>query len=368
MAGFDATFSAPKSLSVWWALSGDEGLAECHDVAVRAVVGCIERYGSTTRIRSDGRRLHPDSAGLDGGGVPPDHVSRLDDPQLHSHVVISSKVQTDDGRWLALDARTLKGYQRALGGMYQSVLRPNSPPGTGWRSVTIVKGQAEIAGVPTELLEQFSKRTAQVDAAFHGQAGRVLRPARAGTRPRRSAAPSAARPRADTRGHKSGHGVADCAPSGSTEAAAVGVTPDSFRDRIDSRRHASHRVGRADVGDRGGGGVVASGVRRGIASTCCSALCDTPAPNPASAVPDWAAVLERDVDRVLDTCVDLDPTGADSATPLAMGGRCGSSRSARHYTSDARARPGGAHLVVGDRRPTRPDRTLAPRSSADGSM
>ena len=34
VAGFDATFSAPKSLSVWWALTGDEGLAESHDVAV----------------------------------------------------------------------------------------------------------------------------------------------------------------------------------------------------------------------------------------------------------------------------------------------------------------------------------------------
>ena len=72
VAGFDATFSAPKSLSVWWALSGDEGLAECHDVAVRAVVGCIEKYGSTTRIRSNGHRLHPEIQGLDGGGVPPD--------------------------------------------------------------------------------------------------------------------------------------------------------------------------------------------------------------------------------------------------------------------------------------------------------
>ena len=38
VAGFDATFSAPKSLSVWWALTGDDGLAECHDVAVAAVV------------------------------------------------------------------------------------------------------------------------------------------------------------------------------------------------------------------------------------------------------------------------------------------------------------------------------------------
>ena len=38
VAGFDATVSAPKSLSVWWALTGDPGLAECHDVAVQAVV------------------------------------------------------------------------------------------------------------------------------------------------------------------------------------------------------------------------------------------------------------------------------------------------------------------------------------------
>ena len=50
-------------------------------------------------------------------------TSRADDPQLHTHAVISAKVQTDDGRWLALDARYLKRNQRMLGGLYQSVLR-----------------------------------------------------------------------------------------------------------------------------------------------------------------------------------------------------------------------------------------------------
>ena len=34
VSGFDATFSAPKSLSVWWALTGDHRLLEAHDVAV----------------------------------------------------------------------------------------------------------------------------------------------------------------------------------------------------------------------------------------------------------------------------------------------------------------------------------------------
>ena len=87
----------------------------------------------------------------------------MDDPQLHSHVVISSKVQTADGRWLALDARTLKGFQRALGGMYQSVLRAEVTARYGVAWGDIAKGQAEIAGIGADVLEVFSKRTVQVD-------------------------------------------------------------------------------------------------------------------------------------------------------------------------------------------------------------
>lgn len=45
-------------------------------------------------------------------------TSRADDPQLHTHLVNSSKVQTADGRWLALDARMLKRYQCTLGDFY----------------------------------------------------------------------------------------------------------------------------------------------------------------------------------------------------------------------------------------------------------
>lgn len=162
VAGFDATVSAPKSVSVLWALTGDTGFAECHDVAVQAVVNHLERYGSTTRVRSNGGRLHPDSQGLMVAAFR-QTTSRLDDPQLHTHVVISGKVQTGDGRWLALDARFLKGHQRALGGLYQSVLRAELTARYGVAFGEIVNGQAEIDGVPPELLELFSKRTVEVD-------------------------------------------------------------------------------------------------------------------------------------------------------------------------------------------------------------
>jgi conjugative relaxase-like TrwC/TraI family protein len=122
VSGFDATFSAPKSLSEWWALTGDHRLLEAHDLAVTAALAHLERFGSTTRIRANGGRLHPDTNGLTIATFR-QTTSRADDPQIHTHAVISAKVQTRDGRWLAFDARYLKRHQRMLGGLYQSVLR-----------------------------------------------------------------------------------------------------------------------------------------------------------------------------------------------------------------------------------------------------
>jgi len=45
VAGFDATFSAPKSLSVLWALTRDDRLLEAHDTAVAVTLRFLERSG-----------------------------------------------------------------------------------------------------------------------------------------------------------------------------------------------------------------------------------------------------------------------------------------------------------------------------------
>jgi conjugative relaxase-like TrwC/TraI family protein len=222
VAGFDATFSAPKSLSVWWALSGDRGLLEAHDLAVCTALEHLERYGATTRIRRDGRRLHPDTLGLSVATFR-QTTSRADDPQLHTHAVISSKVQTEDGRWWALDARYLKRHQRMLGGLYQSVLRAELTHRYGITWEPIVNGQAEIAGMPAELLEAFSKRAGQVDAALAVKVGDFrVRQGRDPSRWERAVLEREAS--ADTRVHKTGRPVADLLERWRDEAAELGWT------------------------------------------------------------------------------------------------------------------------------------------------
>ena len=223
VAGFDATFSAPKSVSVLWALTQDHRLLEAHDVAVRAALAHLERFGSTTRIRAAGGRLHPDTGGL-SIAVFRQTTSRADDPQLHTHAVVSAKVRTSSGRWLALDARYLKHHQRMLGGVYQSVLRNELAHRVGVEWGPIVNGQAEIAGVPAELLAVFSKRTAEVDQAVGVKVAEFR--SREGRDPTRWERAALTREAAvDTRNHKTGNGVADLQTRWINEAIGAGFDP-----------------------------------------------------------------------------------------------------------------------------------------------
>ena len=317
VAGFDATVSAPKALSVWWALTGDPGLAECHDVAVQAVVKYVERFGATTRVRSNGGRLHPDTQGLTVGAFR-QTTSRADDPQLHTHLVISAKVQTDDGRWLALDARLLKGHQRALGGLYQSVLRAELTDRYGVAFTEIVKGQAEIAGVPAEVLEQFSKRTAEVDKALAAKLAEFYR--REGRDPSRFERAALGREAAvDTRAHKTGNGVADLKTRWLTEAAAVGVTPETLTASIAEASRTPEPPQQVTVGEiiEELSGSKSAWHRLDILRT----VCDRARPQPGIGGARWAGALDRAVDKVLEQCIDLDPTLDQHATRRKSDGR-----------------------------------------------
>jgi conjugative relaxase-like TrwC/TraI family protein len=158
--GYDATFSAPKSVSLLYAL-GDEAtrnhVVEAHERAVEAVLGWVEDHAHT-RIRVHGQDRIVDADGI-VVGLFRQHTSRALDPQLHTHAVVANKVAGPDGRWLALDARTLKMDQRTLSALYHASLRAELTGRLEVRWLPLDNGIAEIQDVDPEVLAEFSQRT-----------------------------------------------------------------------------------------------------------------------------------------------------------------------------------------------------------------
>jgi conjugative relaxase-like TrwC/TraI family protein len=170
VAGFDYTFSVPKSVSAIWAVAdaGTQSLiAAAHHAAVAEMVELIEGEVAATRVGATG----PDGAvaQVDVMGVAAtafDHYdSRSHDPQLHTHVVISNKVKTvQDCKWRTLDGRPMHRAVVAVSEMYNAVLADHLTRtlGLGWeiRERGRDRNPAwEITGVPEELIGEFSTRS-----------------------------------------------------------------------------------------------------------------------------------------------------------------------------------------------------------------
>jgi conjugative relaxase-like TrwC/TraI family protein len=162
--GYDATFSAAKSVSVLFAVGDDrvrEQATEAHDRAVEAALSWIEDHAHT-RLRQHGHIMHVDAGGL-VVAMFRQHTSRRLDPQLHTHAVIANRVPAPDGRWLALDARSMMVDQRALSAVYHAGLRSELTRRLGVEWETPEHGIAEIAGIPKTVLAEFSRRTSDVE-------------------------------------------------------------------------------------------------------------------------------------------------------------------------------------------------------------
>ena len=171
--GYDATFSAPKSVSVLFGLGEPEvrrQVVKAHENAVQAVLGWSETHAHT-RIRRHGHVVCVDAEGI-VVGVFRQHTSRKLDPQLHTHAVIANRVPAPDGRWLALDARTIKLDQRTLSALYHANLRAELTRrlGVGWYPPE--HGIAEIADFDAAVLAEFSQRTNDVQRRLDEKLGR----------------------------------------------------------------------------------------------------------------------------------------------------------------------------------------------------
>jgi len=171
VAGFDLTFSAPKSVSVAWAVAGEgtQGpIYTAHQAALEHVIAYAEEHVFSSRSGKAGV-VQEDIAGVVAAVF--DHWdSRVGDPQLHTHVVVMNRVQTSEGLWRTLDSRGLFRSTVGLSEMYNGVLSDYLTQALGWGWEACGRRHSEVpkyevAGVAERLREEFSTRSTNIEAA-----------------------------------------------------------------------------------------------------------------------------------------------------------------------------------------------------------
>ena len=172
VAGFDLTFSAPKSVSVAWALADDPTRARiytAHRRALEAVIAHAEDQVFATRLGKGGV-VQEDIRGIVATAF--DHWdSRAGDPQLHTHVVVLNRVQavSDDG-WRTLDSKALFRSAVGMSELYNGILADEITAELGWGWTPEQRRRStdpkwEIDGVQQPLRDHFSQRSSAIEAA-----------------------------------------------------------------------------------------------------------------------------------------------------------------------------------------------------------
>lgn len=175
---YDLTFSAPKSVSVQAMVGGDERLIAAHDKAVRQALTEAENHAGA-RVRLNGANENRTTGNWIVATYRHD-TSRELDPQLHTHAVAANLTYDGvEGRWKALQASGLYERRAYLTEVYRNALA-QEVRGLGYEIEQRRDSRGrdlgfEIRGVSDELLERYSQRSAQRDAAieeFKEQHGR----------------------------------------------------------------------------------------------------------------------------------------------------------------------------------------------------
>lgn len=174
VAGYDFTFSIPKSASVLWGIADATTQAlivQAHHAAIAEALGFLEREVAATRTGvavGDGAVAQVDVSGLIATAF--DHFdSRAGDPHLHTHVVISNKVMTLlDGKWRSLDGRPLHAAVVAISELHEALFADALTRliGVQWEQRALGRDRNRawaIATVPETLVAEFSTRSRHID-------------------------------------------------------------------------------------------------------------------------------------------------------------------------------------------------------------
>ena len=161
-AGWDATFSAPKSVSLTALVGGDERVRIAHQESVAIALDELEPYvqariggnlpAETTGKWAAAKFEHDSARPVDGYAAP----------QLHTHVVFFNLTETEGGEAYALQPRELYRTQQYATAVYRSELAIRLKE-LGYEVERGKSGQPEIKGYSEEYLAASSPRRRQIE-------------------------------------------------------------------------------------------------------------------------------------------------------------------------------------------------------------
>jgi conjugative relaxase-like TrwC/TraI family protein len=161
-AGWDATFSAPKSVSLTALVGGDQRVRAAHRESVDVALDQLEKYvqariGGNHPAETTGKWIaakfeHDSSRPVDGYAAP----------QLHTHVVIFNVTERENGETRALQPHELYRSQQYATAVYRSELALRLRE-LGYGVEQAPNGAPEIKGYTQEYLEASSPRRQQIE-------------------------------------------------------------------------------------------------------------------------------------------------------------------------------------------------------------
>ncbi|MGC1649604.1 MAG: MobF family relaxase, partial [Candidatus Sulfotelmatobacter sp.] len=160
-AGWDATFSAPKSVSLTALVGGDARVREAHRESVRVALDQLEHY---TQARIGGNHPAETTGKFVAAEFEHDTARPVDGyvaPQLHTHAVIFNVTERDAGQPRAIQPQSLFASQQFATAIYQSELTYKLRE-LGYEITTGRSGAPEIKGYPQEYLDTSSPRSQQI--------------------------------------------------------------------------------------------------------------------------------------------------------------------------------------------------------------
>jgi conjugative relaxase-like TrwC/TraI family protein len=160
-AGWDATFSAPKSVSLTALVGGDDRVRWAHQAAVTTALEELERY---TQARIGGNNPAETTGKFIAAKFEHDTARPVDGyaaPQLHTHAVIFNVTERADGTTRAVQPQGLFDSQNFATAVYQSELTLRLSQ-LGYEIEPGRSGAPEIKGYTQEYLDASSPRSRQI--------------------------------------------------------------------------------------------------------------------------------------------------------------------------------------------------------------